>query len=247
MMHHATLSQRRRLYIGGLMLFFLACADTGGGCDGGGGCGDGGCGIGGGAEYPAAGPIVDQSVQVRLPRAGLDWIQENAEPLIAGFLGGGDTIKVCIPADTEQNLCNPAFNPPHTNGYYCSPDAVGYSGNGVDDAPGCELDLALQNISIQPTSNHPDFPGETVLSVAVEIDMDNWVQVPGLTGGGGCSGLRIIGDDTPVAVDIVFNIEHATDRVWIEFGGISTAGLADTVTILAPASNDPHFDAGADA
>ena len=79
-MPDSSLAARRRLWLVGLTLFSIACADGGAsGCNGG-GCGDG-CGLGDPVPYPPSGPIVDQSAQVRLSRHGLAFIEDNEDGL----------------------------------------------------------------------------------------------------------------------------------------------------------------------
>lgn len=89
----------RRLWVLGTLLLAVACADSGEGC--GGGCGSG-CDT---TPYPENAPSVDGGLQIRLARPGLDFIEDNIEPIIAQVLEGGLTF--CLPAgDDPVTLCD---------------------------------------------------------------------------------------------------------------------------------------------
>ena len=70
-------------------------------CDSSGGSGCGGCGST--APYPANAPAVENGIQVRLSRPGLDFLEDNIEPLIGDLAGGG--LDFCVPQSSGPSLC----------------------------------------------------------------------------------------------------------------------------------------------
>ncbi len=87
-----TLQRRGWMILGVLALFA---------CDSAGSSGCAGCGTT--TPYPANAPAVENGVQVRLSRPGLDFLESNIDPLISEFAGGG--LDFCVPESSGPDLC----------------------------------------------------------------------------------------------------------------------------------------------
>jgi hypothetical protein len=212
--YQASAWQRWRLATIGVLLFGLACADTGGdGC--------GGCGLGSAVPYDPNGSIIEHAVQVRLSEPGLSWLEDNGGPLVGGLLGD-QGLSFCLEPQTidlgigEYEICNdPSVN-------MC--DA---------ETPGCLFDPAIAGIELTPT----DGGGAASDSLAVTILLNLNEDISTST----CPGLNLSSPALPVNLDVVFHINGPSDlgeegRTWVEvldigvnFGAV-VAGPSSFVT-----------------
>jgi hypothetical protein len=104
-------------------------------------CGDGGCGGCGGFEarpFPAQHYDKTQpnSAQIRLTPTGLDFLEQNLEPILAEALPGG--LQFCLPKDTQSStkLCFP-----YDNGMQPMCD---------DGREGCQINMSIDSAELNP-------------------------------------------------------------------------------------------------
>jgi hypothetical protein len=106
------------------------------------GCGGvNGCSTGGATPYPAEGLKVNSAIQAHITEAGFDSLEAAIVPLLASQVPGGtgsaDTISICIPRTDSSGfiLCV---------GSFCA-----------DQTEGCQFDLKVDNVQINPINNGP--------------------------------------------------------------------------------------------
>ena len=108
-----------KLLVLAALLASYACGSDGGGC--------GGCDCAANSPYPAQAPAVDNAVQVRLARPGLDFIENNLDAIVGDLLGTGLTF--CVPEGQDPRLCDVRTCP-------------------STGELGCELSLEIEDVQI---------------------------------------------------------------------------------------------------
>jgi len=196
--HQGTVWSSHRAWWLLLALSLFACSGGGGG----GGCGGGCGGCGRTVPYPATAPSVENGIQARISRPGLDFIEDNAGGVVDQFL------------DTGLTFCAPQASSPVPMCWARTCPSTGETG--------CELSLSIDDVQLDAVDpgtiratvtiggldQSEDFLEVQLLSeCVVKLGTENNAGLP--------ASLDVIFQVDPVTRDIALKVD--TDNIQIDF------------------------------
>ena len=181
-----TESRWNKFLLLGVIFAAWACSDGGGGgCDGGcDGCdGCGGEGSGEAYVFPSTGYLLHQAIQVKLTEHGMEFIEQNYQPILDEVLEDG--LSFCV------ERLSPGFGAEICHGERCD-----------DGTEGCQLDVGINAIRLNPLQPNR-LEARVNLRLVEELPFRiraigvNWIS---------CY-LEINGPNVPVSANVYFDVQ----------------------------------------
>lgn len=173
------------------------------------GCGGGGCGSGCNGLSPTV-PFdekdkIEIAGQVRVTKSGLEFLEENLEPIIAAALPEGG-LDFCVPGDGGDIIGLVRWG-------YCQRDTC------EDGQRGCQLNLGIESVDV--TLEQPSTVAATVrfdeLSIEIPLVANPIVD---------CS-IRVNGDGFELTLPVYLDTPEPSRYLSVELGGVPEYELSE--------------------